>query len=248
MSLNVRQFLNNYEFETILPGSGEVIKFKPMTTGQMKKLLLYEGVENSNTLESALDSLISSCVLTKPFDIKKLYLQDRFYLLVQIRIKTKGETYSFSYKCPKCGQTSVNAVNIEDLKVTKKLEELPLLQISDDLSLRLDHITRGDQLAAEYLVSKKKLSSEKEKQAEQITYTYAQAIKSFISPLEEVSDFPIEEKTFFLDNVEQDKYQEIMQWFEDTDFGIDFTFDMKCIHPQCGFSERVSIPTYAFFV
>ena len=32
-------FINVYEFECELPGSREIIKFKPVSTGQIKKLL-----------------------------------------------------------------------------------------------------------------------------------------------------------------------------------------------------------------
>ena len=49
-----KKYLNVYQFETTLPGTGELIQFKPITTGQIKKLLVYEGSENLNIIENIL--------------------------------------------------------------------------------------------------------------------------------------------------------------------------------------------------
>ena len=58
-----RKYLNVYEFETTLPGTGDTVKFKPMTTGQLKKMLVYENSTNPMTVEKALDELISSSII-----------------------------------------------------------------------------------------------------------------------------------------------------------------------------------------
>ena len=84
-----KKYLNVYEFETTLPGSGVTIKFKPITTGQMKKLLVYENETDPSMVEEAMDELINSSVSTEGFDVKDVWLQDRFFLLVEIRRKTK---------------------------------------------------------------------------------------------------------------------------------------------------------------
>jgi hypothetical protein len=67
-----KKYLNVYEFETTLPGSGEVIKYKPITTGQLKKLLIYEDDDDPSIIEEALDDLITSSVISEGFDVTDL--------------------------------------------------------------------------------------------------------------------------------------------------------------------------------
>ena len=98
-TIDFRNYLNVYEFNTTLPGSGEEVTFRPITTGQLKKLLIYENETDPMVIEGALDDLISSCIVNEDFNINDLYLQDRFFLLVEIRKKSKGENYSFQYNC-----------------------------------------------------------------------------------------------------------------------------------------------------
>ena len=107
---NFKNYVNVYEFDCKLPGSGKVVNYKPITTGQMKKLLIYENETSPVVQEKALDSLISSSVIDKDFNINDLYLEDRFFLLVEMRKNTKGKTFTFPFECSKC-KTSTKKKN-----------------------------------------------------------------------------------------------------------------------------------------
>ena len=89
------QHVNVYDFTCELPGSKQTVQFKPVTTGQIKKLLSYENETNYVVQEQALDDLISSSVLSDGFDIGELFIYDRLFLLLEIRKKTKGEILEF---------------------------------------------------------------------------------------------------------------------------------------------------------
>lgn len=126
-----KKYLNNFVFETVLPGSGKTIKFHPITTGQIKKLLLYEASDDPETIEGILDELISECVTTEDFDIGDLYLQDRFYLLVEIRRATKGSYYQFQTICSKCESQSQQNIDLGELPLKKLLKlEIEATKIS----------------------------------------------------------------------------------------------------------------------
>ena len=43
--MSFKNYLNVYEFDTVLPGTGAKLKIKPITTGIMKELLLYESAD-----------------------------------------------------------------------------------------------------------------------------------------------------------------------------------------------------------
>ncbi len=114
---NFKRYINVYEFETVLPGNGKTVKFKPISTGQIKKLLMYENAEDQAVIETALDEILAGCVLGEDFKTDNLYLQDRFYLLLEIRKATKGNTYQFQTVCPSCSSQSLQTVNLSEMPV-----------------------------------------------------------------------------------------------------------------------------------
>lgn len=117
MSEDFRSLLNPYVFETKLPGAGDVIKIKPITTRQLKRALLYETVEDVGKIEEALDEIITECVVTPDFNIDEIYLQDRFFLLVELRKITKGNNYTFQVICPECSGQFMQTVDLSKLPV-----------------------------------------------------------------------------------------------------------------------------------
>ena len=94
--------LNIYNHIFTIPSSKKVVTYKPISTGQMKRLLIYENNKNPLIIEQVLDDLIIGCVITEGFDIDVLTLQDRFDLLIEIRKQSKGNDYTFNFKCPTC--------------------------------------------------------------------------------------------------------------------------------------------------
>ena len=295
MSSNFKNYLNSYVFETVLPGSGETISFKPVTTGQLKKLLLYETSEDTLSIETALDEMIEECVI-KPedFDISDQYIQDRFFLLVEIRKATRGSMYNFQTICTSCSSQTQQVLNLSNLTVAKlnkgfiiKAEEpvitpairpskqkkgklklaeetqeeitpveisVPdviewnIVKINDHISVKLDLVTRSmQQEAFDIFMEKHKNGTirELERTLDITTMLYALSINSVITPDGEDTDLSLEEKVFLLDNIRQEEQEKISKWFDDHDFGLDFSFDVRCSH--CGFTEKKAVPVENFF-
>lgn len=246
MSIDLKKLLDTYDFETTLPGSKEVIHFKPITTGVMKKVLVYENEENIETLDNFLDDLISNCTINEEFDINKLYLQDRFFLLVEIRKKSKGNLFKFNYTCPKCKLENIISIDLSKLVVTEIKESTEPVKINDNISLVFKHMTREEQKVAFKSVDDKLPLNTR--LAEIATYSYALSIEKIISGGEEHTDVPIEDKIYMLDSLDQDTYDKILKWFEDNDFGLDFTYKFKCKNPDCKSEEKtLNIPITNFF-
>jgi len=123
---NFKRYLNMYTFESELPSDGSIVKYKPITTGQIKKLLLYETSDDPSSIEEALDELINECVVfPEDFDVKSMYLQDRFFLLVEIRRATKGSNYTFQTKCPECDSQTSHTINLGELPL-KKMDRIKI--------------------------------------------------------------------------------------------------------------------------
>jgi hypothetical protein len=256
-----KKYLNVYEFDAVLPGTGETIKFKPLTTGQMKKILVYENEDDPMVIEHALDELIGSTVINENFDIRKMYLQDRFFLLVQIRRKTKGDLYQFEFACPECGSQSLESVDLASLHIKQPPIEIdPIVKLDDNISIELDFVTRDDQLVAYNYVRNKFGDTLTPLQLATETSLVANAIVvgSVITPEGADADVSLEDKQLLLEEIPRGQYDEVTGWFEKNDFGLDFSFKMSCKHMKtprfgashgklCGFTKEMDIPTTQFF-
>lgn len=289
MSSNFKMYLNMYQFDTKLPGSNIELKIKPITTGQLKKLLMYESVDDLGKVEEALDELITESVLSEGFSIEDIPLQDRFWLLVELRKITKGNLYTFSAMCEACNSQFMHTVDIAKLpfrtlklppkqkeeeteeqkeekiekgkvsiKVEKKKEkpkeekakekretENPwVVKLNDNISVEMSLVTRGIQKTAFNLVKNMTLT-EGQKRLHAIILCTAMAIEAIITPEGKEKDISVQDKVYFLDNITQTEMEKIQAWLGEYDYGLEFTFDVKC--PHCGDVKRREIPLEDFF-
>jgi len=267
-----KNYLNTFVFDTVLPGSGKTIKFKPITTGQLKNMLLYQDVEDAGKIELALDQLITECVVSEDFDINDLYLQDRFFLLVEIRKCSKGNVYSFQAKCGSCDSQTMINITLNNL-IVNKLKPIfvdddkpsvitvkrvknniktdseivylnPVIELENKLKLELTFPTRGMQQKVFSLFNDNKDLTETQKNVEMITYVQALSVKSIITPDGDVNN-NFDDALFLLNNIRQMDQEKITTWFNDNDFGLEFSFKQKC--PHCGIEAKREIPLEDFF-
>lgn len=267
--MSFKRYFDTYEFEAELPGTGEIVHFKPIKTKQMKKILTYENSNSISTIEDAIDDVIfKECIISEGFDVKELYLQDRFFLLIKMRMKTRGESYNWDFSCPKCSSQSRQSVDLSKLNIKKyeikkkkpvdknkkvsttetgEKKEKDVVKITDSISVRLDQPKRIDQYKAFIVVSKMEGLTDTQKNAEISTILHANSIKSVITPDgEEITgDDRLADKIELLDELTQDEYDKITKWLEDYDFGIDFKMEVNC--PHCGYNKIDDIPMDNFF-
>ncbi len=241
------QFLNQYDTEVTLPSIGQKVTIKPITTGQMKKILAYEGNDDNFAIENILDDVINGCVTTKDFNVDALTLQDRFDLLINIRQITKGDNYTFNIKCPECKTELINNINIKELvSVPYPTNINTRVQLSDNLSIHLSHVTRGMQKGAVKLVKKLKNLNDDQQMAEIGTYVYAYSITKFDTPAGEISDASINDKKELLDNLSEQVFNNITDWHTKNDYGIIFKYKPKCRFCEWEQDEQ-DLPLTGFF-
>lgn len=247
MSKKFYDYLNVYEFDYQLPGSGESVKFKPLTTNQMKQLLQYEDETDPVKISKALDELISSAVVSEDFNIDELYLRDRFALLIEIRKKTKGEVYQFQYNCPnpECQSQVLNSVNLDELEVKQKDTDYGTIDVADNISIEIEHLKRKDEKDAVQNINSYEGISEAEKTFEHWTSVIASSIRKVVTPEGEDTDLTFEDKKFVIDNTPQSVIEKIGNWFSENWFGVDFEFTLKC--HNCEYEKKESIPMNQLF-
>ena len=243
--VDIKGLLDTYEFPYTLPGSGEKLLIKPITTGQMKRIMVYEDETDPYAVEEALDKLITDCVVSDGFDISNIYLQDRFSLLLEIRKVTKGDNYEFNWTCPKCKTSNMNAILLSELPVKPFSREGNVLTINERLKFEVDFPTRGDQKLAVKKLAGRKMGY-RERQVEVQTGTFANSIKKAHTPDGVMEDISYEDKIYILDNISSTVFEEFTKWFVEHDFGIEFEKEISC--NGCENTEKVDIPLSDFFV
>jgi hypothetical protein len=246
VAIDIKSYINVYEFSTVLPGNGQTVKFKPVTTGQMKKLLAYEQSDSPMEMEKALDSLIEECVISPDFDINKLYLQDRFFLLLQIRSKTKGDRYDFTWKCPICELDQPASAKISDMDIVSALNTTTVIDINDSLKAEFGFPTRGIQREAVAIAESLKGITEAERMFEIGVYTYALCMTTFTTPAGKVVP-TLEDKYIVLNSEKSEVLSSIQKWMEENDFGVEFLQKVGCANPSCEFTHTMEIPYTNFF-
>ena len=249
MSYNYEKYLSTYEAVTILPGSKQEIRFRPLTTNDMKKLLVYENQKDPVVGENILDQIINDVVLTEGFDVNKLYLQDRYFLFIELRKVTKGKVYNFPFTCKdkECKSQSLQTINLDNLKIKNLNEdeiEKELKILNGNLTLEMGFITRGEQKEAFSHIDKN--LSVSQKQVEMVIADIASSIKSITTP-EGKEELPIQKRMDFIGKLPRNEYDKLSEWYQENDFGIDLNIEIKC--PHCSVeSEKIVMPLDNFFV
>ena len=235
------EYVNVYDFNCDLPGSKQTVQFKPVTTGQIKKLLTYENEINYVVQEQALDDLISSSVLSDGFDIGEMYIYDRLYLLMEIRKKTKGEVLEFQVNCPECNSQSINRVNLDQLELIPLDDRLiPIVELSNNIKVYLRHMKRKDQIEEIKTHNFPKTLTDR-----QMGYTFqvlfhACAIDKIETPKGIDENISIKDRVYFIEQIPMNEMDKIKEMVDRMAFGWKLEYLSKCVH--CEYENKEIIP------
>ena len=239
---NFLEYVNTYDFTCELPGSKQVINFKPVTTGQIKRLLTYENETNYVIQEQALDELVSSSVLSEGFDINEQYIYDRLFLLIEIRKKTKGEVLEFQIKCPECNSQSLNRVDLNKLDI-KQLEnnENRIVTLGDTIKVHLRHMKRKHQ--REDIIPQffnKAMSETQQAYMFQVAF-HACAIDKIETPKGIDENISMKDRIHFIENIPMYLMEILKDEIEDMGFGWKLQNKVECVHCKYKFIEDIPI-------
>ena len=236
---------NIYEFETQLPGSGEWIRFRPFTTGQIKKILAFEGETNPLIISEVIKTLLDEVIINEDINIHDFFIRDREYLLMEIRNKTKGNKWETQWECEKC--KSQNLLNVDLSKLpTKRIVPETVdyeLEILPTLTVYMIHLRVRDEME---IISKiDKSLSDAQKQAELVISMVAGSIDSIVVNKEHIKEMTLEDKKYFIEELPTTVYNAIKEWLEKNEYGTNFNVKVKC--HSCGHELTVNTTPENFF-
>lgn len=232
--------VNVYEFTCKLPGLNQDVVFKPVNTGQLKKLLTYENETNLIVQEQALDDMILSSVLSEDFNIDELYLEDRFFLLVELRKKTKGEVLEFTLTCPKCKSQTLNRVDLTKLPVQAiDPGASKVVELTNEIKVHLRRLKRKHQKEITPDLLAKGMSALQTQAEIQILY-HACAIDKVETPEGIDENLKITDKQYLIENIPTGDYDKIRDGIDALSFGVDLRYKMGC--NQCQYEQEIDVP------
>ncbi len=228
---DVSQFQEIYEFDTILPGCGEPVRFRPLTTGQIKKVLAFENEENPMVISELMNTLIKEVVIND-IDVHEIFLKDRAFLLWEMRNKSKGTRWETQYTCEKCKSQNLLVTDLS--KFTIKNLDLHnveyIIDIFPGLQLEMKFLKVIDELESLNFINAK--MSDSQKQAELTVVLHAAGINKIIKGDEIFEDLSLSDRKYFIEEMPTVVYESISNWYKENDYGVDFTIEHKCT--SCG--------------
>ena len=136
--------LNVPVYETILPSTEKVIKYRPFLVKEEKVLLTAMEDGKNDTIMNAVKEVLKNCVQS-PLDLDKLPTFDLEFLFLRLRAKSVGEEVTIGLKpwgCPQnngelCDKTTEVKVNLEEVKVIKDEKHTSKIMLDDNVGIKM---------------------------------------------------------------------------------------------------------------
>ena len=136
--------LNVPVYETVLPSTEKVIKYRPFLVKEEKVLLTAMEDGKNNTIMNAVKQVLKNCIQSK-INLDKLPTFDLEFLFLRLRAKSVGEEVTIGLKpwgCPQnngelCDKTTEVKVNLEEVKVIKDEKHSSKIMLDDNVGIKM---------------------------------------------------------------------------------------------------------------
>ena len=178
--------------------------------------------------------------MSEDFDINELYLEDRFFLLVELRKKTKGEVLEFTLTCPKCKSQTLNRVDLEKMPVKPIDPNVEMtVDLGNEIKVYLRRLKRKHQKEIRPNMIPQHLTPTQKQAEAQILY-HACAIEKVETPEGVDENLKLTDKKYLIENIPTGDYDKIRDALEAITFGVDLSYTVGC--NQCNFKQEVDVP------
>ena len=125
-------------YELTIPSTGKKIKYRPFLVKEEKVLIIAMESEDMNTIASAVNDVIKSCIITRGIKVEDLSTFDIEYLFLNIRGKSVGEEVEVLITCPDDNTTKVpTIIALDEIQVIFDEKHSKDIKLDDTLTMRL---------------------------------------------------------------------------------------------------------------
>lgn len=128
------------EYTLKLPSSGKKINYRPFVVKEEKMLLMALESGNASEMLSAMGSVVTACTDGK-VNPSKSPLFDIEYLFLHLRMKSIGESVTFTIPCKECGEECNVNFNLDSLVMKTPEEGSEKIEINNTMGLTMRYPT-----------------------------------------------------------------------------------------------------------
>jgi hypothetical protein len=232
--------------------SQKEVYVKPLKIKDKKEVLKAIETKNEIIINKALDDIIekyTEYVDGSNFNVSTLTSQERYQLLVHIRVSAAGTTTKIVHECPQCG--TINKEITYDLNTmyvknyTQPNGGDTIILANGNITVKLSPMTREKELEIERYIKKNKLTTASEKNFALM----AGVIKSIFMKQDDIETevkLSTEELIDFFENLPATELDKLFAYFKSTDFGVKMPFEFKC--EKCNYESEEEVNIAVFFI
>jgi len=208
--------LNAPTYSITLPSSKKKVKYRPFLVKEEKLLLMAMESKDDEDMRSAVEQIIRNCTFDK-LDPLTMALVDIEYMFLYLRIKSKGETADYSFKCSECGVVNDKQANLTEVKVINKDQD-NVIKLTSDIGLQmkapsyeLTGVISGDM------------------DAQSVFDVIVESIESVYEgdEVHQAKDQDKEELMEFIESLNDDQFKDIKDYFENVP-SLELDIDFNC--------------------
>ena len=227
---------NAPKYRLVLPSTGQEYYFQPFLMKQEKALMLAMQSEDQRQMVKTLSDVVTECFEHK-LNVSEIAMFDLEYIFAQLRAKSVGETVALTMKCKQCDPEDEKArirveINLLDIPVTFPENQDKKIMLWDDVGVLMRYPS---------LKVLEQMDAIKNPDDPESLYAIISACMDSIFTSEEVfkvSDTPASEVKDFLDNLTNEQFTKIKDFFEQMP-KMSKEIDYSC--PQCGLAHHQKV-------
>jgi len=128
-------------YETTIPSTKQKIFIRPFLVKEEKILLTALAGQDSEEIARATKQIVNNCIVTEGVDIDRLELYDLEYLILQLRIRSVGETTKIRFMprqgadCDECKQYREIEINLTEAAIEENSEHTKTIKLTENVGL-----------------------------------------------------------------------------------------------------------------
>ena len=205
-------------YTTILPSTGETVRYRPFLVAEERSLLTAGESEDSNTMYSSMESVVRNCLQS---NVSELTTFDVEFLFVTIRSKSVGEFSEIVVTCDSCGSDTEISINLKTVELVTPENHSKKIELNKNKIVMMKYPT------IDQILDINKETDRYDKLTKLLMHSVYN--KDDIYIIEEETD---EEVDKFIRTLTSEEYSKIKH-FIDTIPYVQIKHSWKCKNPDC---------------